>query len=169
MSIKRQLLTLAASTAAAGAVLAGPATPAHAGTVRTVNSSATICVNDPGLSLSRCFSYGWSEQLAPGQFNEHDLPTPKVGRYDGKFTVRVGVSDKPLGYGQAYATATGRRLTLSTSSSSQTVNTKVTGNSKFAIYFVPGSGSFTDSAQDDLNLGAPYPGSMTLTYNGTAF
>ncbi|MEV4009834.1 hypothetical protein AB0J35_04990 [Nonomuraea angiospora] len=98
MSVKPRYLALAAAAMAAGTVLVGSAGSAHAGTVKTINSSATVCVTDFGLP-DKCFGFAWTDQLAPGQFNEHILTSLQVGRYVGSFTVRVGVSAAQLGYG----------------------------------------------------------------------
>ncbi|MFC7387787.1 hypothetical protein [Sphaerisporangium rhizosphaerae] len=170
MSVKSPLMSLAAAVMAAGAVLAGPAGAAHAATVKAVDSAATVCVNDPGLSLSRCFGYTWHDDLAPGEFHDHILNAPEsgqsVGRYYAVFTVRVGVSAVKLTYGAAYAWAVERHLKLV--SSGQTANANVHDKSKLTLYWPPSTGGFTDAAKDDLNLGAPYPGSTTLSYTSHA-
>ena len=165
MSVKPRFLALAAAAMTAGAVLAGPASAAHAGTVKTISSSATVCVADFGLP-AKCFAFAWPDQLAPGQFTEHILTGLQVGRYVGSFTVRVGVSAAKLGYGAVYARAVERHLTFV--SNGRTTNANVVGNSQQAFYWPPVTGSFTDSAKDDLNLGSPTPGSTTLSYFSSA-
>jgi hypothetical protein len=89
--MSRHLATLAAVATTAVAVVAGPATTAHAAGTITVRSTPQVCVSDPAIGvLNQCFTFDFTDTVPVGSSTERTLVTPaNATRFGAKVKLRI--------------------------------------------------------------------------------